>query len=792
MFRNHLISIIRSLKRNKVYSAINISGLAIGFASALLIGIYVNHEFTYDKHYADHERIYRQSARSFALSSVAHLNYLSEHVAGVEANVMVQPLRSVTLKYKDNSFIEEDFFLATEGYLDVFEQPFVYGNSETAFDAPDAIILTASMSAKIFGTKNPVGEIIALSTSEEPDSYVVTGVIEDVPANSSLHFTGLARISEAFVEANRDNFNMTIGYSYFKTETPIDRQIMQDRSDEVFARRRFNQGVSEPDFEKFAEANKKNQPLVLKLADVHLESNLPFEAAPPGNREYLLIFIGIAFFIIILAAINYVNLATAEASKRAKEVGVRKVLGTARRELISRFLGESFLLTFGASLIALGLAEGALQLVSITGFTNFDVNVFDYPKLIGLIILVASTTGLLAGIYPAFYLTSFNPSAVLKGNYGLGAKSKTFRSALVVFQFVVSLSLAIFSVFAFQQLNYGLNKDLGFTKEGVIVVDNSKFQLGDNGQAFKNELLQLPFVEEVSFNRFSMINNLSLLGMTEIGGEGTFHRLEYKLADEAFVPAMGMEIVDGRNIDEALDQNTQVMLVNETFAKILGDDLFEKRYNAGFRGESVRVIGVIKDFHSADLNEAIGPLAIFDSEEDWQFNIKLQDANDPDALRKIEEVYAGFTDEPLDYYFFDQKFNALFNSEKQMSQIVTTFTGLSLFVAVLGLVGLISYKLDQRIKEIGIRKVLGASVQQILSLLSKEVIALVLVALLISIPLSYYAVSGWMNDFAYHIDLSILPFAGVAVIAIISILSIVIVRSYRTASSNPINALRNE
>ncbi len=792
MFKNHLISIIRSLKRNKVYAAINISGLAIGFASALLIGIYVNHEFTYDEHFSDHDRIYRLSARSFALSSIAHLDYLSENVAGIEAKVMVQPLKSATLKYEDKGFIEESFFFSTKEYFKVFDHKFVYGEPETAFDAPNAIILTASMSEKIFGNRNPIGETVALTTSENPDSYVVTGVIQDLPPNSSLMFNGLARISEAFVETNRDNFNMTIGYSYFKSESAIDQMVMQDRSDEVFAKRRFDLGVSETDFEKFAEANKKNQPLVLKLSNVHLESNLPFEASSPGNREYLLIFIGIALFIIILAAINYVNLATAEASKRAKEVGVRKVLGTTRKELISRFLGESFLLTFGASLIALGLAEGGLQLVAGSGFTSFDVDVFDYPNLIVLILLVASFTGLLAGIYPAFYLTSFNPSAVLKGNYSIGAGSKAFRNGLVIFQFVVSLSLAIFSVFAFQQLNYGLNKDPGFIKEGVIVVDNIKSQLGNQTQAFKNEVLQLPFVQEISFNRFSMINNLALLGITEIGGEGNFHRIQYKLADASFVPTMGMSVVDGRNFDEELDQNTPSILVNETFAKLLGDGLYDKRFNAGFRGENVRIVGVIKDFHSANLNEAIGPLAIFNIEADIQFNIKLQGARSTDVLNQIERVYGRFTDEPFDYYFFDQKFNELFNSEKRMSQIVTTFTGLSLFVAVLGLVGLISYKLDQRIKEIGIRKVLGASVSQILSLLSKEVIMLITVALVISIPLSYYAVSTWMSDFAYHIDLSVFPFAGVAIAAIISILAIVIIRSYHTASANPINALRNE
>lgn len=792
MFRNHLTSIIRNLKRNKAYALINISGLAIGFASALLIGIYVNHEFTYDKHYENHERIYRLSARNFAYSSIAHLNLLNEKMAGMEAQVMMQPLNSTTLKYKNTSFIEESFFYATGEYLEVFDQKFLYGDSKTAFDTPNAMLLTSSMSEKIFGAKNPIGERVALIGSSEPENYVVTGVIEDLPLNSSLRFQVLARVSESFIADNRDNFNMTIGYSYFKMETPIDQGVMQDRSDEVFARRRFEEGVEEEDFEKFAAGNKRNQPLVLKLADVHLQSNLPFDASAPGNRQYLLIFLGIAVFIIILAAINYVNLATAQASKRAKEVGIRKVLGTLRSDLIGRFLGESFMLTFGASLIALGLAEGALQLVSETGYTSLNINVFDYPKLIGLIVLIASITGLLAGIYPAFYLTSFNPSSVLKGDYGIGTKSKNFRNALVVFQFVVSLSLAIFSVFAYQQLNYGLSKDLGFTKNNVVVVDNSKSQLGDNRQAFKNEVLKLPNVEHISYNRFSMIDNLSLLGMSEVGGEATFHRVEYKLTDASFVATMGMKIVDGRNFDEALDENSQSILVNETFAKTLGDDLYQIRFNTGFRGDNVKIVGVVKDFHSANFNEAIGPTVFFNGDVAEQVNIKLISSNQSGTLKEIEEIYASFTDQPLDYYFFDQKFNKLFDSEKRMGQIITTFTGLSLFVAFLGLIGLVSYKLDQRTKEIGIRKVLGASIAQILSMLSKEMLWLIGLAFIISVPLSFYAVDSWMNDFAYHISLSAVPFAVVGILSIAVIILIVVGRSMKTAMSNPTSVLRNQ
>ena len=381
---------------------------------------------------------------------------------------------------------------------------------------------------------------------------------------------------------------------------------------------------------------------------------------------------------------------------------------------------------------------------------------------------------------------------MLKGDYRAGGKSKTFRNSLVVFQFVVSLSLAIFSVFVYQQLNYGLSKDLGFTKESVVVVDDSKSQLGDNVEAFKNELLQIPSIAGVSSNRFSMIGSLSLAGLSEIGGESTFHRVQYKLTDAEFVPTMNMSIVDGRNFDEEIDDDRSKLIVNESFAKILGEGLYDKKFNAGFLGENLKIVGVVKDFHSADFNQAIGPTVFIKRSQGNQMNIKLTGTDIDKNIGQIEQVYAQFTDEPLDYYFFDQKFNQLFNSEKRMSQIITIFTGLSLFVALLGLIGLISYKLDQRIKEIGIRKVLGASVAQILSIFSMEMTRLIIIALIITVPIGFYAANMWLDGFAYHVNITAIPFVLTAIGGLGITILIVSLRTLKTASMNPIKSLRDQ
>ena len=535
--------------------------------------------------------------------------------------------------------------------------------------------------------------------------------------------------------------------------------------------------------------------MIMNISDVHLESKVQFEASNPGNKNYLYIFLGIAIFILVLAAINYVNLATAQASKRAKEVGVRKVLGSVRSQLISRFLTESVVLALSAVILGLALAEGSLQLMSASGFPNFDVSIIDYPNLIGITLGVALITGLGAGIYPALVLTSFKPASVLKGDYRSGEGSKFFRNSLVVFQFVVSLSLAIFSVFVYQQLNYGLTKELGFDKEGVIVVDNSKSQLGEedeNVNAFKNEVLKIPSVKNFSASHYNMIGRLPLSSVVEIGGEETSYRVQYKYTDAEFISTMGFTMMEGRDFDDNLDGDGEAIIVNQAFAKMVGEGLYDKRFNAGNNGSNIKVVGIVEDFHYADFSQAIGPAVFFKRDYTSQFNIRLEGKEAAQTVKEIEKRYAEFTSEPLDFYFFDQRFNTLFNGEKQMSQIITIFTGLSLFVALLGLIGLISYKLDQRIKEIGVRKVLGASVTQILKLFSVEMVKLISIALLITVPLGFYMTDLWLNGFAYQVEIGVMPFLAVAAFGLSVTLLIVLLRTMKTAKMNPVKSLRSE
>lgn len=791
MFRNHLLSIFRNLKRNKAYATINIMGLAIGFAAATLIAIYVKSEFTYDQHYAGHEKVYRLSANSFALSSIAHLNQIKSNVAAVEHVVSIMPNPSASLKTESGkSLAVKDYFYVTEDYSDVFEHEFILGNPEGALDAPDALILTESMSRKLYGDKNPIGEQLHVNSQLAEGNFQVMGVIKDLPSNTTISFSAIGRLPAEFIDSVKDSYSFTTGYSYFKTASEMPLDQVKAAVDEALLPIDFERYGEGKSFEEYKETYTSRM-MVLPLADVHLNSNIQFEASEPGNVTYLYVFLFIAVFVIILAAINYVNLSTAQASKRAKEIGVRKVLGSFRNQLIYRFIVESVMIAFVAVLIGFGLAEATLKLLQFNGFGHFESNVYDYGLLITVIGSVALVTGLVAGIYPAIYLTRFKPSAVLKGDYKAGSGKKYFRNGLVVFQFVVSLSLAIFSVFISQQLHFSMQKDLGFDKSNVLVIDNSKFQVGNDVDAFRNELKSKNGIMSVGFSHYKL-TNLALSGFIENNVENAeYTRMQYKYIDAEYAEVMGFELVEGRFLDNQLDGDRTAMLVNETLAKNLGGDVLGRRFNANFNGKDVEIVGVIKDFHYEDFRKEIGPVALFSRPYPSLISVRFE-GTQQEAIAAAQQVYGNFTAEPFDYELFEQTFDKLFDKERQLGQVINLFTGLAIFVAVLGMIGLISYTLDQRVKEIGIRKVLGASVKQILSMLSREMLWLMLVAFLVSIPLSYYAVSSWMAEFSYHIGIGAWPFVLIGLLALVTILLIVSARSAKAAMSNPVNALRTE
>ncbi|MEQ9402921.1 MAG: FtsX-like permease family protein [Cyclobacteriaceae bacterium] len=790
MIRNHLLSFFRNLSRNKGYAFINISGLAVGFAAAFLISIYVYQEYTYDRHHNGYEKIYRFSAPNFAFSSIAHLKHLEENVAGVESWVSVQPTPSGTLTVGEDGFVEENTYYVTEDYFKVFPQELLFGNSGNALENPSSIVITESLSRKIFGKENPVGLQVKLSSRGPAESYTITGVMKDTPVNAYLKYSILARLKTEF-ETDPDNFNYTVAHCFFRSAAPLDLQQFQDQSDETFTRRVYELYGSGMSFEEYFEATRKHRPRVLNIADVHLSKSLLFEASPAGRPLYLKIFIGIAAFIILLAAINYINLSTAQASRRAKEIGIRKVLGSVRSNLISGFLSESLMLSVLSLITGIFLAALLLEVITSIGFKAFNVSVFDFKQLLAGIAIVSVLTGVGAGIYPAFYLSGFVPALVLKGNHTTVRGKSLSRNFLVIFQFAVSIILTIFSIFVYQQLNYGINKDPGFQKDQVLVLDNSKGQLGESDEAFRNELLSLSSVTNASFSQYSMIDRLALTGLQNLDSTEQYLRTYYKFVDSKFIETMGFELREGRNFNPSIESDISTIIINERMKEEIGGEVIGKMFNGGNLGEKISIIGVIKDFHFQDMSQEIQPAAFFFREGGNQVNIRVSEANSQ-SIAEIEAVWGRFTNEPFDFYFFDQRFNELFKSEKTLSQIITIFTSLSVFIAFLGFAGLISYQLDKRIKEIGIRKVLGATVGQILKLFSVEFSRLAIVSFLIGAPVAWFVTTEWLKSFAYRVDVGILPFLLAGIGGFLLILSIIILRTRGKANANPVETLRSE
>lgn len=790
MIKNQLLSFIRNLQRNKGYAFINIAGLAVGFAAALLISIYVYQEYTYDRHHSEYEKIYRISAPNFAFCSVAHLTHLEENVSGVESWVSVMPTPGGTLTIDENKFAEEGTFYVTEDYFDVFPQDLIYGNSITAFENPSSIVLTESVATKVFGSENPVGLRVRFSSQGAAEPYTVTGVMKDPEINSYLKYSILARVKTEW-EPDPTDFGYTVAHCFFRTATTLNLAEFQDKSDELFTRVSYEASKSDQSFEEFLTATKMYRPRILNIADVHLSKSLLFEASPAGKPLYLHIFIGIAIFIIVLAAINYVNLATAQASKRAKEIGVRKVLGSVRSQLVSCFLSESLVLSLCSLALGVSLAALLLEVMASLRFKAFEVSVFDFKQILLALVGVGITTGVGAGLYPAFYLSEFAPAMVLKGNY-ISAKSKSLaRNFLVIFQFTVSLTLAIFSIFVYQQLNYSIEKDLGFQKDQVVVLDNSQNQLGESEEAFRNELLSLSNVSNASFSRYSMIDRLALTGLQNLTEQEQYVRTYYKFVDANFIPTMGFELLEGRNFNVDIESDINTIVINERMKEQIGGDVVGMDFNGGQLGEKIRIVGVVKNFHFQDMSKEIEPAAFFYRPGGNQLNIRISNV-DREVLASIENVWNDFTPEPFQYYFFDQRFAELFESEKTLSQIIGIFTSLSIFIAFLGFAGLISFQLDRRIKEIGIRKVLGASVHQILGMFSAEFSRLVVVSFLLGAPLAWYVTSKWLDSFAYRVNLGVIPFLIAGLGGAFLVLAIIVLRARGKANANPVETLRSE
>lgn len=806
MLKNFFLNVFRTMRKQRGYIFLNVGGLAIGLTSFLFITLYVIHELSYDRFHKNYENIYRLKVvgrlaggvldQAVTAAPVAHamLNDYPEVLATTRALKMGAWL----VRFGENKFNEDGVLFVDSTFFNVLDFRLLKGDAKTALVRPRSMVLTEEYAKKYFGTQDPMGQKIIV----EADTilYTVTGIVQNVPDNSHIKFDMLASLSSFPGQANNDQWVSNNFYTYIVAKDGTNRATLEKKLQGMVTKYVGPQiqqilGYSIDDFRK---AGNDYGYALEPLKDLHLKGAPQYNPEPLGSLTTVYIFAVIAFLILIVAIINYVNLATAKSAGRAKEVGVKKVAGAYKSGLITQFLGESVLIVTVAAILAIilvyALTPSFNQLIGKSLTLGIFSNIGGIVSLIALIIIV----GVSAGFYPAFVLASYNPVEVLKGTLNPGSMSKKLRGLLVVFQFTVSIVIIIGSIIVYNQLNYMTKKDLGFKKENLIIIrrpDAFFRQL----ESFRDQLLQIPGVEKVGFSRQvpgTDFNNNAFFNDED--PEKKTYLLQEAFVSLDFPQALGVQLLEGRFFSREYSTDSSAVLINEAAVKSLGLKDPVGKFILQPRGpqqfKKFKIIGIMKDFNITSMHKAIDPVcfAIMDGGGGDQFaTVRLTGNNVNATIKAIEDKWQNFSaQQPFQYDFFTDTWNHLYASEMKTGKIFILFSVLAIFIACLGLIGLVTYITNKRTREIGIRKTYGASIQIVLGLLSKEVVSLIMISSLLAYPLAYFGSKYWLEGFASRVRVSplIYIFATLIVLAI-GWLSI----SYQTvkaASNNPANALR--
>ncbi|QMU26725.1 ABC transporter permease [Adhaeribacter radiodurans] len=806
MFQNFFKIAIRNLLRRKAFSAINIFGLALGMATCLVITLFVANEWNYDRFNQKADRMVRvifkgsiqgeKMAEAHVMPPVAQ-TLLADYPEVQEAT-RLRNYGSPRVIYQNKSFRENAFAFVDSNFFEVFTLPFVQGDPKTALAEPNTIVISEEVAHKYFGKANPMGKILFFK--DYNTSLKVTGVMAKVPANAHFQFDIFASMA-SFPDAKAPSWLVSEFYTYLVLPKGYDYKQLEAKLPQVVEKYMGPQilqsmGVS---LAQFRQAGNDLGLFLQPLTDIHLRSHLMGELKPSGNLQYVYIFGAIAVFMLLIAGINFMNLSTAGASKRAKEVGIRKVLGSVKKELVQQFLTESVLLTAISLIIAIGIVYFSLPIFNNLAGTQLTLNFISSPWLMPGLLLFGLLVGILAGSYPAFFLSSFRPVAVLKGRFATGKNSLSLRSGLVVFQFFISIALMIGTTVVYQQLRYIQNKELGYTKDQVLLIPDL-YLLGKKAEVFQQQIQQDSRVKCVSMSGYLPAGpsyNNNFMVSPEDNPAQFMKALRYEV-DERYIPTLGMQVIAGRNFSKEFATDSTGIILNETAAKALGwtnNPLGQKVTHSDNEGKKVtyRVIGIVKDFHFKSLHEPISPLAMTLGNNSGTLIVKVKTQDIAGLLATAKNNWNQLTaEEPLNYAFLDERFHQTYQAEQKIGQVLGIFAGLTIFVACLGLFGLATFTAEQRTKEIGIRKVLGASVTNIIGLLSKDFLKLVLLANLIAWPLAGWLMHRWLQDFAYRINLGWWVFALAGVMALVIALFTVSFQAIKAAVANPVNSLRNE
>ncbi len=817
MLKNYLTVAIRNLRKHKFYSFINVAGLSIGIAVCFIILLFVFNEVSYDRHYANAHRIYRIHSDiqfggnhwNMIMGPAPMAAKLVSDYPEVEAAIRFRQRGSYLVKRTTENIKEDKVIWTDKDFFKIFNVPVIAGNAATALTEPNSIAISERIAQKFFPNENALGQTLILDNEL---NVKITAVYQNMPINSHFHFDILIAM-EGLEEAKTPIWFSNNFQTYMllrEGANPID---LEKKFPDLVLKTVMPQAVQMlgADFspEKFKEAGNKMEYTLQPLTDIHMKSSLLGEFEPNFDITYIYLFSAIATFILILACINFMNLSTARSANRAKEVGIRKVMGSFRSHLMAQFLAESTLLSLLSFVLAIALAYFLLPLFNQLSGRELSIPFGDVKLYAGLF-LAAIVVGLMAGIYPSFFLSAFKPVSVLKGNVAMGMKSGVIRSSLVVFQFTVSILLVIGTIAVFKQLNYIQNKKLGFNKDQVIMIDDS-YALGNNRKTFK---------EEVKQN--SNILNATISGYLPVAGtwrsdtpwwaEGKETAQENMVSlqnwgvDHDYIKTLGMNVKDGRDFSRDFPSDSTAVILNEAAAKafhfsgsIIGSKI--QTYGDGKDGgpdkenlRSLTVVGVVEDFHFESLKQNVTPVMIFLwKKPDGMISFSFQSQNAQEVISMIETKWKEMAPgQPFTYYFLDQRFSNMYAAETRLAKVFGLFTGLAVLIACLGLFALTSFTAEQRTKEIGIRKVLGASVSSIVLMLSKDFGKLVLIAFVLATPLAWYGIEWWLKDYTYKTEIGAGLFLVSGLVAFLIAWATMCFQSFKAASNDPVKSLRSE
>ena len=807
MIRNYIKTAFRNLLKNKGFTAINVLGLSLGLATCLLIVFYVFDELSYDRYNLNADRIYRinndikfgGNEASYSESPAPTAAALKADFPEVEQVARFRQRGGFQVK-KGNQNIQEDMMTyADPAIFSIFTLPMVAGDPATALKETHSVVITEKMALKYFNNTDVVGKVL---TFNDTALYKVTGVIKNIPKQSHFNFDFFISMP-SLAESKDDSWfsNNFITYILFRPGTNIPKFAAKLPE---FLRRHGEpqlQNILHMNFAKLEQTGNYFRFSLIPLTKIHLYSNTRYDIGTKGDIRIVYIFSAIAIFILLIACVNFMNLSTARSSNRAREVGVRKVLGSSRKYLIAQFLTESIMVTLAGALIALMLAWLFLPLFNQMAAKELIVTPQIVGWLVPVMLIFILVVGCLAGSYPALFLSGFKPIEVLKGKLSAGFRGGFLRSSLVVFQFAISIVLIIGTIVIYKQLQYIQNRDIGYDRDHVLIV-NQVMTLGNKAKTFKQEVKQLAGVKSATMTGFlptdGANNNSSVFKDPNLDAKRAVQSAIWYV-DEDYLPTLGIKLKSGRNFSAEMKTDSDAIIINEAAEHLLGfqnpidNSLYLPMDSKAKVMKRFHIIGVIRDFNFKSLKESVSPLVLFNSEDRGCLSIRMNSADIPSLLAQVKQKWTALSPNlQFNYSFMNEDYEGLYKTEQRTGKIAVAFTSLAVIIACLGLFGLAAYAAEQRTKEIGIRKVLGASIATIVQMLSGDFIKLVLLSILIASPLAWWAMHKWLEDYAYHQDFQwwIVFAAGLG--AVLIAFATISFQSIKAALMNPVKSLRSE